>query len=227
MKLVLFDIDGTLLHCKGVTREPFAQALEETCGTAGSLRSDPFAGRTDDQITFTALHSAGLSEEEICRFLPEIKNRFLELLDDRVEASAVEILPGVVETLDRLSADESVCLGLATGNWERGAAWKLSNCGLESYFPIGAYGDGNRDRIKLPPEALDAAKQYFGREFAAADVLIVGDTPNDVRCGHHHGIRVVALTTGYASREDLIAARADWVCDDLEDAGFLKPMLGQ
>lgn len=225
MKLVLFDIDGTLLDCGGSTREPFADALEETCGTAGSLRSDVFAGRTDDEIVFTALGSVGLPDSEIESALPRIKTRFLEILEERFDGSSVQLLPGVVQTLERLAANESVCLGLATGNWKSGAEWKLGHCELNDYFAVGAFGDGNRDRIELPPVALEAARIHFGREFAATDVLIVGDTPNDVRCGHHHGIPVLAVTTGYSPREDLVEAGADWIFDSLPEAGDLEAFL--
>jgi phosphoglycolate phosphatase-like HAD superfamily hydrolase len=225
MKLVLFDIDGTLLHCGGRTREPLAEAVEEACGTAGSLRSDVFAGRTDDQIVFQALMSAGLAETDILAALPRIKRRFLEILEAQVDGSGISLLPGVPETLQRLSANESVCLGLATGNWKSGASWKLGHFDLDSYFAIGAFGDGNRDRIELPPVAVEAARRHFGQPFAARDVLIVGDTPNDVRCGHHHGIPVLTVTTGYSSRQDLEEAGADWIFESLPQAGYLEPVL--
>ena len=225
MKLVLFDIDGTLLHCGGKTREPLAEALEQTCGTSGSLRADGFAGKTDDQIVFDALLSAGLDEEQIRSALPQIKSRYLAILDERVDGNGIRLLPGVLETLKRLALDESVRVGLLTGNWKAGAHWKLQHLDLNWQFEVGAFGDGRRDRVELPPVALGEAREHFGFDFPAADVLIVGDTPNDVRCGHHHGIRVLAVATGYVGREELVEAGADWVCDDLIDAAYLAPVL--
>ena len=227
MKLVLFDIDGTLLHCGGKTREPLAEALERECGTSGSLRADGFAGKTDDQIVFDALISAGLGEEEITTALPYIKSRYLGILEERVDGDGIRLLPGVVETLEHLAADDSVHVGLLTGNWKIGAQWKLRHFDLDRRFEVGAFGDGKRDRIHLPPVALSEAQRHFGLDFRVADVIIVGDTPNDVRCGRHHGMPVLAVATGYSAREELEESGADWVCDSLIDAGYLEPMLAE
>ena len=227
MKLVLFDIDGTLLHCGGKTREPLAEALEQVCGTSGSLRTDGFAGKTDDQIVFDALISAGLDEGEITEALPQIKSRYLGILEERVDGEGIRLLPGVLETLERLAADDSVRVGLLTGNWRTGAHWKLQHFDLNGQFEVGAFGDGRRDRIELPPVALGEARARFGFDFPVADVVIVGDTPNDVRCGHHHGIPVLAVATGYSARRELQESGADWVCDNLIEAGCLEPVLSE
>lgn len=227
MKLVLFDIDGTLLHCGGKTREPLAEALEQVCGTSGSLRTDGFAGKTDDQIVFDALISAGLDEEEIGAALPQIKSHYLEILEERVDGDGIRLLPGVIETLERLAADASVHLGLLTGNWRTGAHWKLQHFDLNRQFEVGAFGDGRRDRIDLPPVALSEVRAHLGFDFPVAAVVIVGDTPNDVRCGRHHGIPVLAVATGYSERGELEESGADWVCDNLIDAGYLEPMLSE
>jgi phosphoglycolate phosphatase-like HAD superfamily hydrolase len=226
VKLVLFDIDGTLLHCGGTTRGPLARALEEVCGTSGSLHRDSFAGKTDDQIVFDALESGGLEIDRITNLLPRVKRRYIEVLDEELDGTVVELLPGVLETLDRLAEHRAIAVGLLTGNWRVGAHWKLSRVGLDGRFAIGAFGDGHRDRAGLPPVAMQAARRHFGRTFTAEEVLIVGDTPNDVRCGRENAMSVAAVATGFAAFEDLQAAGATWVFRDLLDAGFLLPALG-
>lgn len=225
MKLILFDIDGTLLNCGGRTRVPLAGALEQTWGTAGSLLEDPFAGKTDDQIVFDALTSGGVDEREIARLLPLAKARYIAALESALDGADVVLLPGVEETLERLGALPGVRIGLLTGNWEVGARWKLDHFDLNRFFGVGAFGDGCRDRAGLPPVALEVAGRHFGERFGPEDALIVGDTPNDVRCGRENKIGVVALTTGFSSGDELREAGADWIFGDLIEAEYLLPIV--
>ncbi|MDH3255878.1 MAG: HAD hydrolase-like protein [Acidobacteriota bacterium] len=215
MKLVLFDIDGTLLDGGGQTRELLAVAAETACGAAGTLRSDGFAGRTDDQIIFHALQAGGLPEPRIAAVLPQIKTHYLELLGERLDRARMELLPGVEATLERLEATDDVEVGLLTGNWEGGARLKLGRVEIESYFAFGAFGDDCKDRLELPPVALREASRHVGHEFAFDDVLIVGDTENDARCARGHGIAMLAVATGAVSPAALARAGADWVVEDL------------
>jgi phosphoglycolate phosphatase-like HAD superfamily hydrolase len=224
-KLVLFDIDGTLLDCGGRTREPLARALESTFGTCGALRSNGFAGKTDDQIVYEALARSAVPDPEIEARLPEVRKRYADLLCAGLEGESVRILPGVVETLERLTRKPWIATGLLTGNWRRGAECKLGNVGLGGYFEFGVFGDDCRTRVMLPPLALTAARRLLGRAFEADDVLIVGDTPNDVASGNAHGIAVVGLATGSASEEDLRAAGASFVFRSLIEGSFLEPLL--
>lgn len=224
-RLVLFDIDGTLLNCGGRTRKPLAGALEEIYGTSGSLLEDPFAGKTDDQIVFDALIAGGVGEEKIGRLLPLAKKRYIEVLENALDGADVVLLPGVEETLERLNSLGGVRVGLLTGNWEIGARWKLDHFALNRFFSFGAFGDGCRDRAGLPPVALDVARRHFGESFGPEEVLIVGDTPNDVRCGRENRIGVVALTTGFSDCDELRDAGADWIFSDLIEAEFLLPVV--
>ena len=115
-KLVLFDIDGTLLSIAERELNVFGLALERVFGTAGSIEAYSFAGKTDHQIVFELLTSAGRAASQIESGLPDLKDCYFEMLDEMLDASSMAVLPGVIELLDRLAKDPSVVLGLQTGN---------------------------------------------------------------------------------------------------------------
>jgi phosphoglycolate phosphatase-like HAD superfamily hydrolase len=128
------------------------------------------------------------------------------------------LLPGVTDLLDRLVADPGVALGLLTGNWRSGAEIKLAPFGLGRYFAFGAFGDDGVDRAELPPVAMARAAAATGAAFAPADVLIVGDSPEDVACARAHGLCCLGVATGWTPAADLTAAGAAWVAADLPAA---------
>jgi phosphoglycolate phosphatase-like HAD superfamily hydrolase len=199
-------------------RPLFAAALEEVFGTAGAIGSYSFAGRTDARIVLDLVTAAGVPAERVMAALPRVRDAFVARLEAGLEAGRMTILPGVVELLERLAAAPGVTVGLLTGNWRRGAEVKLSRLGLDRYFAFGAFGDDGIERADLPPVALDRAAAHAGRPFAPAEVLIVGDSTEDVACAAAHGLACLAVTTGWTSGEDLRVAGARWVMDDLPAA---------
>jgi len=130
----------------------------------------------------------------------------------------MRLLPGVGELLEALAARDDVALGLLTGNWERGARIKLSRHDLNRYFAFGSFGDGRLDREELPPVAWERAHATIGRRFAPHETLIVGDALPDISCAHAHGVRCLAVASGWTAAERLAAAGADWVLADLAGA---------
>lgn len=213
-RLVLFDIDGTLLTCGPRIRTLFSEALERVFGVRVALDGHDFSGKTDDQITVELLSAAAVPEVEVERGLAELREVWAEQLGG-LGADEIRLLPAVREALDRLHDGGERTVGLLTGNWQSAARVKLGRLGLERDFPFGAFGDGHRHRNLLPPVALERAAAFAGRRFEPDETLIVGDSPRDVACAHAHGIAVAAVATGRFSEEELAATGADWVIPDL------------
>jgi len=215
VRLVLFDIDGTLVDCSGQTRAPFASALREVYGETGDIDRYEFSGKTDPRIVFDLLTGAGRAPEEVLEGVPAVHDRYVEKLDATLDGARVRVLPGVRELLDALLARDDVAIGLLTGNWRRGAGIKLGRPGLDRYFAFGAFGDGVLDRDDLPPVARASALAALGRDFAPESTLVVGDSPLDVACARAHGIPCLAVATGWTPAAALAAAGADRVVADL------------
>ena len=130
----------------------------------------------------------------------------------------MQLLPGVGELLGALESRDDIALGLLTGNWERGGRIKIGRFDLNRYFPFGSFGDDAMDRNDLPPIALERASVTHGREFAARDTVIVGDSLLDVECAKAHGIRCLAVATGKTDPAELAAEKPEWLVDDLAGA---------
>jgi phosphoglycolate phosphatase len=217
-RLILFDIDGTLLTTDGAAKRAFHRALLEVYGTAGPIGSHLFDGKTDPQIARELLREAGFPDAAIDGGFPRFWPSYLRelALELNLPGHRTTVLPGVhalLEALERRSAD--CVLGLLTGNGERGAVLKLAAAGIHSPFPVGAFGSDDERRAALPAVAVRRARERLNRTYTGADIVIIGDTPHDVACGRELGVRAVAVATGRHAAEDLERAGADLVLDDL------------
>jgi phosphoglycolate phosphatase len=223
MRLVLFDIDGTLVRCGRQVRVLFAEALHEVFGTTGDIDRYDFGGKTDPQIVRELMVSAGVPAAAVATGLPAMRDAYLDRLEARL--GAVEVLPGAREAVAAAQASPGVLAALLTGNWLRGARAKLARAGLDGLvYEAGAFGDDAEDRACLPPVAIARARELTGHPFTAADALIVGDSLEDVRCAHACGVPLVAVASGWVSAERLRAAGADRVVDSLDQAlGWILP----
>lgn len=219
MRLILFDIDGTLLDCGPQVRPVFLEALEEVFGTGCCCNTYDLAGRTDPRIVIDLLTGAGFSEEEVLARLPAVKSIYAGKLERVLCREGMRLHPGVSETLEDLASRKDVVLGLLTGNWEPGARIKLSRFDLNRFFDFGAFGCDAIDRSDLPPVALSRAERRLGLTFDPQKALIVGDTLHDVACARAHAIPVLAVATGRTSAEALWAGGADRVVADLTAVG--------
>jgi phosphoglycolate phosphatase len=225
MKLVLFDIDGTLLNCGRQPLGVFSQSLSDVFGTCGEVERFDFTGRTDPGIVLDLITGAGVPKAEVLDKLPRMRELYTHRLEASLERDGMRLLPGVLEILDRLAAREDVALALLTGNWQPGAHTKLSRFDLNRFFPFGAFGCDGVDRSELPPVALERAELEIGRRFRPEETLIVGDSVHDVSCAHAHGISCLAVLTGRTTAETLQAAGADWIVEDLRQAPRAVPWL--
>ena len=217
MRLILFDIDGTLLECGPQAREILSATLQEVYGATGSIDWFDFAGRTDPGIVLDVLKDAGLDEQDILDRIPEVRERYAVSLEERLDAGLMRLLPGVSGHLEALAQRDDVVLGLVTGNWEPGARTKLSRFDLNRFFDFGAFGCDAVNRYDLPPLALERAERITGRRFRPEETLIVGDTIHDISCAKAHGIPVLAVATGRTTAETLRDSGADQVVADLTE----------
>jgi phosphoglycolate phosphatase-like HAD superfamily hydrolase len=223
-RLVLFDIDGTLV-ADGPAKDAFVTAMVETFGTAGEAERLSFAGKTDPQIARELLSGSGLDGSTIERGFADLWRRYLGYLEVWLVDRPMRVLPGVAELLDALAGWDDVGIGLVTGNIEGGARLKLGSAGLWSWFRVGGYGSDHEERDELPAFALARARALWGRVITPDDAFVVGDTPRDVLCGQAGGIRTLGVATGSYPASELAGAGADHVVEDLTCTGELVSLL--
>jgi phosphoglycolate phosphatase len=214
-RLLLFDVDGTLLSGGPGWRAAFAGALEEVFGTAGPMDGYAFEGKLDPLIVTDLMRSAGVADTVIADGLA----RALALYADRLEAALTvqkpRLKPSVKELLDRVAAAPFAVPALLTGNVERGARIKLSAAGLWHHFLFGVFGDEAPRREDLGSLALRRARERTGIPFDGASSVVIGDARQDIACGRAIGARVVAVATGRTPAEEL--AGADILLADFSD----------
>jgi phosphoglycolate phosphatase len=198
-RLVLFDIDGTLLLTDGAGRRAIHRALIEIFGDTGPA-DHRFDGKTDPQIVRELMRVVGHEDQHIDARMQELFDRYVVCLREELrdpEHRAVP-LPGVTELLAALSERDDVALGLLTGNLVEGARAKLEAVGIDpEMFVVGAYGSDHELRPALPAIAQRRARETLGIEARGRDVVVIGDTPADVECGRDIGARAIGVATGH------------------------------
>lgn len=226
-RLVLFDIDGTLIRCGRQVGPMFLDSMNSVFGSRGAWQGFSFSGKTDPQIVVELLEREGFDRQHVIQRLDELRELYLPRIEQELDPAKMTLLPGVLRLLKELESQADMHLGLVTGNWERGGRAKLAAFDLNRFFDYGGFGEDGVAREDLPPAAMRRASESAGRSFAPEEVLIVGDTPNDVRCAHAHGIQCLAVTTGFVDSETLAAAGADWIVSSLEHLGVPQPVGNQ
>jgi len=218
VRLVLFDVDGTLLSSSGAGRRALERALREVYGTAGPIDDYDFHGGTDLQIIRDLLGLAGLPAETVAAGESALFVRYVEWLDAEVgDGEGVNLYPGVRALVERLGEIDECLVGLLTGNIEAGARIKLRSTGLWPRFRLGAYGSDHADRNRLPEVAARRAEALVGRVFRGPDVVVIGDTPRDIECARAFGASAVAVATGRLGVAELRAHVPDHLFADLGD----------
>jgi phosphoglycolate phosphatase-like HAD superfamily hydrolase len=205
MKLVLFDIDGTLLNSDGAGRRAINRALVEAFGTSGPEQHG-FDGKTDPQIVSELMTLAGVAPAVVEARLDTVFARYVEFLRDEIArpGHAATAYPGVAALLDALEAMPDIVLGLLTGNVKPGAEVKLGAVGIAPpRFRVGAFGSDHAVRAELPAIAQARARALLVRDVPGRDMVVIGDTPADVTCGRGVGARSIAVATGRYSAAEL------------------------
>jgi phosphoglycolate phosphatase len=219
VKLVLFDIDGTLVWTDGAGRRAIHHALTEVFGTTGPA-DYRFDGKTDPQIVRDLMRFAGHDDGHIDGRMQAVFDLYVQRLRAELRAPGYRprVLPGVFELLDALESRHGVVLGLLTGNLVEGARAKLESVGIDPRrFRIGAFGSDHEHRPSLPEVALRRLREQLGVELRGSDIIIIGDTPADVTCGRALGARAIGVATGRYTPEELRSHGAVAVFTDLSD----------
>lgn len=224
-RLLLFDIDGTLIRTDKAGMRAFNRGFFETLGWPDALSRISPAGMTD----------LGIARQVAMRFqgrpltdaqTQAVFRRYLECLPDELRNSAgYRVLPGIAEFLEQQSRRPGVLLGLGTGNLESGARIKLDHGGLNPYFAFGGFGSDAEERTEVLRVAVQRAEKLSGQAWPLERVLVIGDTPLDVAAGKALGARTVGVATGPFRKEELLAAGADDALEtfaDLEGLGALR-----
>jgi len=214
MKILLFDIDGTLIHSGGSGKHAMEVAFQEVWNVPHGLENVLLSGQTDPKILLDAFlrHGITWNEEKIAQFQ---KRYFIHLAEDMQHPRPTRrMMPGFPHLLEELKRLPEIHMGLLTGNWIRGAEIKLEYFDLWKYFEFGAFADDEMDRNKLVPHALRRAEERSGIKPQRDRVYVIGDTPRDILCARPHGATAVAVATGEYSAAELRAEKPDFLFED-------------
>jgi phosphoglycolate phosphatase len=219
-KLLLFDIDGTLLISAGVGA--LTAAVREYFHSDG-LDDVEIAGRTDTSIAHQlfALHRREFTPAAVTEFT----DLYLTHLARILPITEGRLLPGIIPLLEALKTRTDCVLALLTGNLIRGAELKLTHYGIWHYFEFGAYADDHHDRNALGPIAHARALDKHGHDFSPEHIYVLGDTPHDIACARAIGAKAIAIATGGSTRAQLAAHAPDFLFDDLSDLAAVLAVL--
>jgi phosphoglycolate phosphatase-like HAD superfamily hydrolase len=222
-RLLLFDIDGTLISSGGAGEAALKDAMLSRFGVEEDLDGIILAGATDGRIARELLekHSISVSPENVSALL----DTYLGHLTERIGRHDGRLLPGIVSLLKVLSERTDVVLALLTGNVSRGAKIKLTHYGVWDFFEFGAFADDHHDRNELGKFARARALERHGEDFPPSRIYVIGDTPKDIECGRAIGACTVAIATGHYSSAELRDHAPDFLFEDLSDTERVVELL--
>lgn len=215
MKLILFDIDGTLISAGGAGTRSLNKAFEEVLGIKDAFKNFEMAGKTDVQIIKEGLILKGI--EPSTHLINDLIGSYLKNLSIEINNNSKHLKPGVKEFIEFIHYELKYPMGLLTGNLEKGARIKLEPFGLNYFFPIGAFGSDHEDRNQLLPIAVRRFFERFNNSIDFHQCVVIGDTPRDVACAKPYGAKVIAVATGPYSIEQLRTTDADIVVETLSE----------
>jgi phosphoglycolate phosphatase len=217
VRLVLFDIDGTILRSDGAGRRAMIAALREVFGTPGP-EDHRYDGKTDPQIVREVMRLEGHHDAHIDERMDALMTLYLSRLERELQHADTFVYPGVRELLDALEARQDTTLGLLTGNLRDGAYAKLRAGGIDpARFRVGAFGSDHEHRPELPALARRRAQTELGIELDGSHLVVIGDTPADIECGRSLGVRAIGVATGSYTVDELRTCQPHAVFETLED----------
>lgn len=223
MKLLLFDIDGTLLSAGGAGTRSLNRAFESVLGIKEAYRNFEMAGKTDIQIIKEGLRLHQIEPSK--NLIDVILEHYLRFLEIEINNNSKHLKPGVWEFINLNLKSFGYPMGLLTGNIERGARIKLEPFGLNPLFPFGAFGSDHEDRNQLLPFALRRFSEISKLDLDFSNVIVIGDTPRDVACAKPYGAKVIAVATGPYSVDALMMTEADVVVETLGEVEKILSIL--
>lgn len=223
-RLLLWDIDGTLIQSGHAGEAALKRVATERFGDDFTLEGIEIAGRTDKGIVRQILQKRKVAATS--EAIASILDSYVGYLRDELPKREGCVLPGVREILEHTAAQPHLTNALLTGNIVRGAQLKLEHYGLWQYFAFGAFADDHHDRNQLGPFAHRRARETTGHDFAPDRVDVIGDTEHDIACGKAFGARTVAVATGSRSRAELVRHGPDFCFADLASAKEVMNQLG-
>lgn len=214
MKLLLFDVDLTLVNTGGAGLRALDRACRKVLSTKNAMDGIDPGGKTDPAIVREILSRLDIrSSLEIQ--LESILESYLAFLREEVRSSEkYHVLPGILQVLEEMSARPDVMLGLATGNIERGARVKLDRGGLNRYFSFGGFGSDSENRTAVVQKAAEAGARQYGNMIRPEDVFVIGDTPLDMGAGRAAGFKTIGVATGRYSTDRLLESGATFAISD-------------
>src|SRR5581483_7282706 len=200
------------------------RALNERFQIEDDLADLEIAGMTDANIVKNILQKHGLesSPVQVAGFL----DSYVHFLAHELPRRSGQVLPGVLELLEKLRHRPNIVLALLTGNVSRGAKLKLEHYGVWHFFEFGAFADDHHDRNELGAFARTRAREKHGHDFSPEAIDVIGDTPRDIACGKAIGARTIAVATGNWTRDELAKHNPDFLIDDFSDVNRLIDTLG-
>lgn len=220
LKVLLFDIDGTLIRGGGAGRKALNRAAYELYGVKRACSELSLAGRTD-LYNFGQTYRFATGKKPTPAAVEKLHQAYLRHLPYYVKSAlrnkTYHVPPGLKTLLKHLSRDRRVLLGLGTGNMEKGARIKLEPSGFNAYFLFGGYGSDAFHRHALLKKAVARARRFARAVFTEKDVYVIGDTPFDVLAGRKAGYKTVGVGTGYADWKELKESKPDHLAKDFRN----------
>ncbi len=218
-KLVLFDIDGTLLKVGCINRQILIDALKEIFGTEGSAGSHDFSGKMDSAIIYDVLSGTDLERYQIAEKFDAVKQSYIRRFRAETRASDITLMAGVRELLETLAHRTDLLPGILTGNFEASGRHKLKLPGIDHYFSFGAFADDGFHRNELPTVAVERAFNLTGKKFSGNDIVIIGDTVHDITCAKSVNAHCIAVATGNFSFDELRKNHPGTLLENLSRTG--------